>query len=143
MLHVDWRQIRRWKIDERSIPATAVVHFREPTLFEAYRLQVLVAAAVLALQAALIGLLLEERRRRRAAELSEQGRRTELAHASRLAVAGELLGSIAHEINQPLGAILSNADAAEMHPRYRRRTAGPSSPRSSPTSAATTCGPAK
>ncbi len=37
-----------------------------------------------------------------------------LAHAARLAVAGELTASIAHEINQPLGAILSNADAAEM-----------------------------
>jgi signal transduction histidine kinase len=31
-----------------------------------------------------------------------------------LALAGELTASIAHEINQPLGAILSNADAAEM-----------------------------
>ncbi|MCK7492075.1 MAG: hypothetical protein MZW92_10795 [Comamonadaceae bacterium] len=40
--------------------------------------------------------------------------RFELAHASRLAIAGELTGAIAHEINQPLGAILSNADAAEM-----------------------------
>ena len=29
-------------------------------------------------------------------------------------MAGELTASIAHEINQPLGAILSNADAAEM-----------------------------
>jgi len=113
-LHVDWRQIRRWKIDERSIPAAAIVHFREPTLFEAYRSQALLALVVLALQAALIGLLLEERRRRRAAEISEQGRRSELAHASRLAVAGELLGSIAHEINQPLGAILANADAADL-----------------------------
>jgi PAS domain S-box-containing protein len=37
-----------------------------------------------------------------------------LAHAARLAIAGELTASIAHEINQPLGAILSNADAAEM-----------------------------
>jgi PAS domain S-box-containing protein len=40
--------------------------------------------------------------------------RLELAHASRLALVGELTASIAHEINQPLGAILSNADAAEM-----------------------------
>jgi C4-dicarboxylate-specific signal transduction histidine kinase len=38
----------------------------------------------------------------------------ELVHASRLALVGELTASIAHEINQPLGAILSNADAAEM-----------------------------
>jgi two-component system, LuxR family, sensor kinase FixL len=37
-----------------------------------------------------------------------------LFHASRLAIVGELTASIAHEINQPLGAILSNADAAEM-----------------------------
>ncbi|HET7536112.1 MAG TPA: ATP-binding protein, partial [Candidatus Didemnitutus sp.] len=37
-----------------------------------------------------------------------------LAHASRLAIVGELTASIAHEINQPLGAILSNTDAAEM-----------------------------
>jgi PAS domain S-box-containing protein len=37
-----------------------------------------------------------------------------LAHVSRLAILGELTASIAHEINQPLGAIRSNADAAEM-----------------------------
>src|SRR4030095_15925586 len=37
-----------------------------------------------------------------------------LAHASRWATMGELSASIAHEINQPLGAILSNADAAEL-----------------------------
>jgi PAS domain S-box-containing protein len=44
---------------------------------------------------------------------AEEARR-ELAHASRLTLVGELTASIAHEINQPLGAILSNADAAEM-----------------------------
>jgi C4-dicarboxylate-specific signal transduction histidine kinase len=37
-----------------------------------------------------------------------------LARASRLALAGELTGAIAHEINQPLGAILSNADAGDL-----------------------------
>jgi PAS domain S-box-containing protein len=40
--------------------------------------------------------------------------RQELAHASRLVLVGELTASIAHEINQPLGAILSYADAAEI-----------------------------
>lgn len=40
--------------------------------------------------------------------------REKLQHASRLGILGELTASIAHEINQPLGAILSNADAASM-----------------------------
>lgn len=43
----------------------------------------------------------------------EEARRS-LAHTMRLATLGELTASIAHEVNQPLGAILSNADAAEM-----------------------------
>ncbi len=47
--------------------------------------------------------------RKRAEEANQR-----LAHASRLAVMGELTASIAHEINQPLGAILANADAAEL-----------------------------
>jgi len=40
--------------------------------------------------------------------------RDDLARAARLAAMGELSASIAHEIAQPLGAILSNADAAEL-----------------------------
>ena len=39
---------------------------------------------------------------------------TELAHVGRQATAGELSSSIAHELNQPLGAILTNAETAEL-----------------------------
>jgi two-component system sensor kinase FixL len=39
--------------------------------------------------------------------------RSEDTHAGRLALVGEIAGSIAHEISQPLSAILINADAAE------------------------------
>ena len=46
-------------------------------------------------------------------KLAEKASR-DLAHASRVASLGELTASIAHEINQPLAAILSNADAAEL-----------------------------
>ena len=114
LLRVDWRQVRRWGIDEVQIPADAVVSFRMPTFWESYRYVAIFASVVFILQAALIATLLVERRRRRSAQLALQQQRAELAHASRLAVAGELTASIAHEINQPLGAILTNADAAEL-----------------------------
>jgi len=113
-LHVDMRQIRRWGIDEKLIPAGTVVHFKEPTLWEAHRNEAIIVMAVILLQAALIAKLLIELRRRRAAELAVQRQRTELAHASRLAVAGELTASIAHKITQPLGAVQTSADAADL-----------------------------
>ena len=113
-LHVDWRQVKRFGIDEAAIPADAVLHFREPTFWEQYRAIAMAAIAIIVLQATLIGALLFERRRRRAAELTAQQQRIELAHASRLAVAGELTASIAHEINQPLGAVQTSADAADL-----------------------------
>lgn len=50
-------------------------------------------------------------RRRKDAELSL--RRDEVAHLSRVTMLGELSGSLAHELNQPLAAILSNAQAAQ------------------------------
>jgi len=45
------------------------------------------------------------------ADLKRQ--RDELIHLSRVAMLGELSGSLAHELNQPLTAILSNAQAAQ------------------------------
>jgi signal transduction histidine kinase len=47
-------------------------------------------------------------------DAASQRQQQELAHASRLSIVGELTASLAHEINQPLGAILSNADAGEI-----------------------------
>jgi len=48
---------------------------------------------------------------RRRAEAEAHRRMTELAHVTRVATIGELATSLAHEINQPLTAILSNAQA--------------------------------
>ena len=50
---------------------------------------------------------------RKQAELESQGNRAEIAHLSRVAMLGELSGSLAHELSQPLTAILSNAQAAQ------------------------------
>jgi len=57
----------------------------------------------------LIGALKDVTERHDMEELSQR-----LAHASRLTAMGELTAAIAHEINQPMSAILSNVDAAEM-----------------------------
>jgi len=46
-------------------------------------------------------------------ELEVQRQRDELAHLARVAALGELSGSLAHELRQPLTAILMNARAAE------------------------------
>lgn len=48
--------------------------------------------------------------RRRAEERAEQ-LRDEIAHSTRASVLGELAAALAHELNQPLTAILSNAQA--------------------------------
>ncbi len=50
---------------------------------------------------------------RRRAEAEAHRRLTELAHVTRVATMGELAASLAHEINQPLTAILANAQAAQ------------------------------
>jgi len=50
--------------------------------------------------------------RSRTAELEVEKQRNELTHLSRISVLGELSGSLAHELNQPLTAILFNSQAA-------------------------------
>ncbi|HXV81161.1 MAG TPA: ATP-binding protein, partial [Candidatus Binatia bacterium] len=49
---------------------------------------------------------------RRQTEMELREQRAELAHVARISTMGELAASLAHELNQPLTAILSNAQAA-------------------------------
>jgi PAS domain S-box-containing protein len=49
---------------------------------------------------------------RKQAELALQEQRAQMTHVARVSVMGELAASLAHELNQPLAAILSNAQAA-------------------------------
>jgi signal transduction histidine kinase len=110
----DWRELKRWRIKEADLPAGSTVFFREPSAWERYRWQLVLVGVVLALQTALIATLLHERRRRRTAEMDAHQRIAELARMNRRSAVGELSASIAHELTQPLGAILRNTEAAEM-----------------------------
>ena len=109
----DWRQMQRWGIAESNLPPGSTVYFREPTVWQRYSWQIALITAVILVQSGLISALLHERRRRRLAEVQSRQRMAELAHVNRFSTAGELTASIAHEINQPLGAILTNAETAE------------------------------
>lgn len=51
---------------------------------------------------------------RRGIEMELQNLRAELAHASRVSMLGQLASALTHELRQPLGAILRNAEAAEI-----------------------------
>jgi signal transduction histidine kinase len=109
----DWRQLRRWGVAESDLPEGSEIRFRDPTLWQQYWWLILLIAAAILIQAALIAGLLYEKSRRRRAETEARQRILELAHMNRHATAGELSASIAHELNQPLGAILNNTEIAE------------------------------
>jgi signal transduction histidine kinase len=110
----DWQQMQRWGISERSLPPDAEIDFRETSVWKAFGPQIVAIVAVVLIQTLLIVRLLYERRHRRYAEVQSRERMSELAHVNRFSTAGELTASIAHEINQPLGAIQSNAEAMEL-----------------------------
>jgi signal transduction histidine kinase len=109
----DWRQLQRWGISESRLPPGSEVLFREPTAWQRYSWHIAFTIALILVQAVLILVLLNEHRRRRLAEVQSRQRMAELARVMRFSTAGELTASIAHEINQPLGSILTNAESAQ------------------------------
>ena len=110
----NWLQMQRWGVRDSELPSGSEIRFREPGQWEKYRWQTLAVAAVLLIQAGLIWVLLHERHMRADAERESRNHLSELAHANRQATAGELSSTMAHELNQPLGAILTNAETAEL-----------------------------
>ncbi len=110
----DWRELKRWNISESQLPPGSEVFFRVPSLWEQYRPQLTAVMAAILLQAGIIALLLVERRRRLVAQAEATSRGQEVVRLNRVTTASVLSSSIAHELNQPLGAILSNTEAAQM-----------------------------
>lgn len=110
----NWREMQRWGVAESALPEGSQIRFRDPTFWEQYRWQSIAIASALLMQIGLISILLHERQRRAYAEVESRHRMTELAHFNRQASAGELSSSITHELNQPLGSILTNTETAEL-----------------------------
>jgi signal transduction histidine kinase len=111
-LKFDWREMQRWGISESRLPPGSQIYFRPLSAWEQYKAQILAICAAFLALTALIGWLIYEHRRRNLAEISARNSMAELTHLNRVATAGELSASIAHEVNQPLTGIVAHAGAA-------------------------------
>ena len=108
----DWRQMQRWGISESNLPPGSTIYFREPAVWESYRGNRADHRSHSVPGGAYHGLTAcaSPTPTSRSHRAAAHGR---LAHVNRFSTAGELTASIAHEINQPLGAILTNAETAD------------------------------
>jgi formate hydrogenlyase transcriptional activator len=70
----DWRELKRWNIDEDRLPAGSIVQFKTPSFWDLYRWHAAGALILFVAQTALVSHLLIQRARRRRAEkaLSER-----------------------------------------------------------------------
>jgi PAS domain S-box-containing protein len=117
--HVRWREITpaAWHAaDERALAELAATgscapREKEYVRKDGRRVPVLVGAAVFEdRRDEGVAFVLDLTERKRAEEALRQAQ-AELAHVARLTTLGELTASIAHEINQPLGAMVNSANA--------------------------------
>ena len=110
----DWRQLKRWSVSEATLPPSSEIQYRELSAWDLYRWQIVAIAIVILAQGIVIAWLVYEHRRRRGAEIESHQHLLEVTKLDRALTASALSSSISHELKQPLGAILSNAEAVEM-----------------------------
>ncbi len=108
----DWREMQRWGIPESRLPPGSEIFFRPPSVWQQHRTAIIAISAGILFQGLVIAWLLYEHRLRQLAESLALQRANQLAYMNRTATAGELSASIAHEVKQPLAAIVANANAA-------------------------------
>ncbi len=110
----DWRELRRWRIPENSLPPDSVVRFKEFTFWELYRWRIAGVLTLTVVQSIFIAVLLvEQHRRRRAtaaldrlnAELEERITARTAALNSKSRELEAFAYSVAHDLKAPLRGI--------------------------------------
>jgi signal transduction histidine kinase len=109
----DWQQMQRWGVSESMLLFGSEIRFHGPIGWDRYKPQSLAISAAILMQATFIMWLLFEGRDRQRAVAIARHIVSELTHVNRFAAVGELSASIAHEISQPLTAIVTQAGEAQ------------------------------
>jgi signal transduction histidine kinase len=117
----DWRELERWNIRVKQLPPGSELRYRQPTFWQVNKWRIIAMGAFVALETLLVVILLANRLQLRLSQVAERRSvteitelRRELSHIDRVTLLGQFTTSMAHELGQPLGAILRNADAAEL-----------------------------
>ena len=121
---VDWRQLQRWGLSEKRLPAGTQVLHRTPSPWERYRAAILVILAVTAVQSALLATLMVERRKRIRAQrsLQEQVAYEQMLAALRTDAVRHAPDDGSHALDHAVGRIarFAGAEWAELHVHAER-----------------------
>jgi PAS domain S-box-containing protein len=128
----DWRELRRWNIAENQLPPGSTVRFREPTVWEKYRREIVAAGAFILLLVLLVGtLVVNQIRRRRTERLLRESEARFRLFADTAPVMIWMSGPdrLCTDVNRPwleftgrtLAAELGNGWAQGVHPADRDR----------------------
>ncbi|MGB5849763.1 MAG: HAMP domain-containing sensor histidine kinase, partial [Ignavibacteriaceae bacterium] len=111
----DWRELKKWNLENSDlIPEGSTILFKEITLWGEYKWIIITGLFFLFLQSLLIINLIRLNRNQKMMTkkiLETENRYRDFLHEDRSLRLGQLTASLSHEINQPLTAILSNAQA--------------------------------
>jgi signal transduction histidine kinase len=111
----DWRQLKRWNIaDSDLIPEESTILFKEVSFIDEYKWVFGVVLLFLVLQSMMIANLIRLNRNQKLMTkkvIETENRYREFLHEDRSLRLGQLTASLSHELNQPLTAILSTAQA--------------------------------
>ncbi len=111
----NWKELKKWNLlDSKVIPSNSTFHFREFNFFTFYRWQIAALVLFIILQTVLIYYLIRLSGRQKKVfwqKAENEKLYRKLVREDRLSIMAQLTASLAHELNQPLAAILFNAQA--------------------------------